>query len=660
MPTEILPHYREDSRLNSLSRLAKSVLAQSSQFWTVTAIVVFIGALLIQILLAFPVHESRTGADSVLGGICGLNVLHGSHPLMFPGIDRFGALQCYVNAGAFSLFGVSRESLQFVLILYFVLFLVFIYLYLREAFGPRASVAGLLLAAVPPVQFLLFYGDILALCAGALWLATLLEHRTPRMGWFFAFGALLGVALWCSMLSLTITLPLVLWLLFRRVLNSPSRIGITFAAAVAGSSPMWIFLLQGGISKWGADPHLHATHTATQLFSNALYLAFTLVPWFFTNHQPYGQWLLSLSGLIMLLYAAAAVLLLGFAFWPNSKLRRQPVLLRQAVLFGLIVVVFAGLFVLSSAGSLRGWNTRYISPLYLIIPGMASLVCATLERRALLVAGASIALLLILNGSEYEFPSSPVRKQEQANLDAEKQLVYRLDNDRVQAVVGGYWDVYSLNFDSRETILGIPIASANDYFSFGSNLDRRTLKWALIENTLGQVYEWQRRLNFTGRVFSTPDGRYVAVAGAGPSLGAENFLRAARSSSPLLPPRLTSFSQQITSPVHKLEMKRGQTYTINIKVRNTGTQPWIRDGAQNCVNASYRWLSNGKILPIDSDRTHLGRPEILSGGSDALRLQVAAPPRPGVYTLWISMVQEGVNWFYEQGAKPLVLKVTVK
>ncbi len=124
---------------------------------------------------------------------------------------------------------------------------------------------------------------------------------------------------------------------------------------------------------------------------------------------------------------------------------------------------------------------------------------------------------------------------------------------------------------------------------------------------------------------------------------------------------LTSFSQEITSPIHEFQVEAGGAYTLDINVKNTGTQPWFGGARPMMVAASYRWLdSAGNTLPIEGNRAQLGRPVVRPGESDQLKMQVVAPPDPGSYSLSVSMVQEGVAWFYLRGAKPLVLQVTVK
>lgn len=67
---------------------------------------------------------------------------------------------------------------------------------------------------------------------------------------------------------------------------------------------------------------------------------------------------------------------------------------------------------------------------------------------------------------------------------------------------------------------------------------------------------------------------------------------------------LTSFSQEISSPVREFEVKPGDTYTLTIAVKNTGTQPWYsRRTDIPGVDASYRWVdAKGKELPIEGNR----------------------------------------------------------
>ncbi len=299
--------------------------ARSFSFSTLAAILVMIVALVVLCLVAFPVHKYQADADGILAGLCAIQVMHGSHPVFFPGGYRLGAQSCYVTATAFSLFGISRQSLALTGILFSSMFVVFMYLYLREAFGPRASIAGLAMAAFPPLQLLIntyvawAYGEILMYCASTLWLATFLERRRPRTVWFLIFGLSVGLALWCSIQSLMIALPVISWLLIRRVLNSITKIAWAVVGVLLGSSPVWIFLLRGGYSRMFGDAAIRTASTTAQIISNTSYLFSTVLPWLLAEGQAHA--------VILSLYAAALLSCIYFALWSGSPLRKQPRLL---------------------------------------------------------------------------------------------------------------------------------------------------------------------------------------------------------------------------------------------------------------------------------------------------------------------------------------------
>jgi FkbM family methyltransferase len=121
---------------------------------------------------------------------------------------------------------------------------------------------------------------------------------------------------------------------------------------------------------------------------------------------------------------------------------------------------------------------------------------------------------------------------------------------------------------------------------------------------------------------------------------------------------LTSFSHSITASVPKLDVRAGGVFNVTITVKNTGAEPWFSGAHPAPVNASYRWLDGqGNDLLIEGNRSSLEPPVLRSGENISLTLKVNAPPNPGSYQLLISMVQEGISWFYNRGATPLILPV---
>lgn len=124
---------------------------------------------------------------------------------------------------------------------------------------------------------------------------------------------------------------------------------------------------------------------------------------------------------------------------------------------------------------------------------------------------------------------------------------------------------------------------------------------------------------------------------------------------------LTSFGQQISCSSPPEEMSAGETVSMSIVVENTGIEAWYGNLQQAPVNLGYRWFgSDSGLLPIEGDRAALGQSCVSPGERITLALRVVAPPKKGSYKLSISMVQEGVAWFYSKGAEPLDLQIEVR
>ena len=87
----------------------------------------------------------------------------------------------------------------------------------------------------------------------------------------------------------------------------------------------------------------------------------------------------------------------------------------------------------------------------------------------------------------------------------------------------------------------------------------------------------------------------------------------------------------------------------------------------NPVTFSYRWVNlQGRVEVIEGERTSLPWNVFYNRNSFydicnsiGINATVKAPDRPGDYILRLTMVQEGVGWFDEKGAKPKDIPVTV-
>jgi hypothetical protein len=123
--------------------------------------------------------------------------------------------------------------------------------------------------------------------------------------------------------------------------------------------------------------------------------------------------------------------------------------------------------------------------------------------------------------------------------------------------------------------------------------------------------------------------------------------------------KLMKFSQVITSPTKTLAMTANQEIKLAVSIKNSGSDNWYDSGAFP-VNISYKWFKDGKLQPIEGERTRLPQPKIAPGGIVNADVRVVAPPGSGNYNLNVTLVQESVGWFSLSGADPLVIPATVK
>lgn len=100
---------------------------------------------------------------------------------------------------------------------------------------------------------------------------------------------------------------------------------------------------------------------------------------------------------------------------------------------------------------------------------------------------------------------------------------------------------------------------------------------------------------------------------------------------------------------------------FNVTVKNTSDNPWklALPGGNFGISLSYKWLSLDKLnLVLEGTRAPVS--DIIRPGETAnfpLRVYL---PAPGEYILRISMIQDGVAWFYAHNSGYRDLPITVK
>ena len=191
--------------------------------------------------------------------------LRGDHPAFFYGQDYMGALQAYLGAAFFHLFGVSLFSLRLGTVLLNTLYLISMYALARLLYPPRMALLSTLLLALASVM--VYYREIQAiggypetLLFGALlfalasWLA--LAARQVRASWrdqaarmlaYTAWGIAAGLGLWSDLLVLPylVCSGLLLLVTCWRDLRSPAPFCLLLGGMLGGL-PLILYNFQPG------------------------------------------------------------------------------------------------------------------------------------------------------------------------------------------------------------------------------------------------------------------------------------------------------------------------------------------------------------------------------------------------------------------------------
>lgn len=128
---------------------------------------------------------------------------------------------------------------------------------------------------------------------------------------------------------------------------------------------------------------------------------------------------------------------------------------------------------------------------------------------------------------------------------------------------------------------------------------------------------------------------------------------------------ISAYSVQWISQQLPTEMKLGEERKVTVTLRNTGDAAWPSKGTSgtniNQVSISYHWLPPTGDAPIilDGARSLLSH-DIAPGETyTANNVSIFAPTVPGSYRLQLTLVHEAVTWFEWQGAKTVIVPVTV-
>ena len=183
------------------------------------ALGIIVGSVIIRLALISQ-NWPWTDSDEGTYGIMAIHIAYqGAHPIFMYGAFYMGALQAYLGALMFHIFGPSLFSLRLGLLLLFVLFLVSLYLLTRALYSPGLALVTIALLSLGSNYLLtyqlrsyggypdtLFFGTLMLLIASWLAISSRSEvsarYMFQRCLGFGAWGLAAGLGIWSDQIIL--------------------------------------------------------------------------------------------------------------------------------------------------------------------------------------------------------------------------------------------------------------------------------------------------------------------------------------------------------------------------------------------------------------------------------------------------------------------------
>jgi 4-amino-4-deoxy-L-arabinose transferase-like glycosyltransferase len=430
---------------------------------------ILVGAALRIAFLRYPLLDS----DQAVVGLMGVHILKGEFPAFFWGQSYTGTLESFVAALLFSLFGVSRLTLNLAPFLFSLLFLLSTWRLAETVFDRRTGLVALALAAIPPM-FLTWYsvlaranyienlvfGNLLFLIAIRLVGSGLRPSDHLRTLGIYGFVA--GFAFYMNFQSIHYLVTSAIFLLWRgqlRVLLRQSWVCV--AGFLLGSIPLWIHNLSTGFSSLAA---IKAASQRSSIQESIWTLLHSTVPTilgiadFPYNYEPVvTRQLAFLWGPILALYLSSLVL--AVRLLTKTRAQRSHLGIEMLVLLPIVVLAIT-----TAEGFTAGSDARYLLPLYTSTTILMAALVTALARFSRLLGGLVIAVLLASNLYGHATTLEGLPRSDSYVADDHALFTAMREHGLKYAFVPDYWLSYRLTFDAGESLIFAtpPLFHSND------------------------------------------------------------------------------------------------------------------------------------------------------------------------------------------------------
>ena len=457
-------------------------------------------------------------SDMAVTGLMARHILRGEFPVFFWGQNYCGALEAYLVALVFAIFGVSRYTLNIIPVAESIIFMLLMYVMARRVFGRKVGFLTLLFTAIPARY--LVVNTVLAranyienLIFGAivfyLTYRIVYEEKGINSGrLFFLLGLIFGLAWWTNFQSIYFILTSVFFIFLRKKLIFFTRRFLNLVLGVViGGSPFWYYCITHNFSSFktlGENKFTGIGLALRRLFVIGLPEILGVV-----KSEPRVVYLPFLSRALLVVYMLAFLYILkdrfkGLLYLGKCSLKKS----NGMEMFVVFFLLFSVIYVSSGYGAVN--TSRYMLILFLCIPVYLAYFLVRLAEKRKRLAVFITGLVLVANVQQNIVSIDLFNKtkrnwfrQDQKN---KKELFAFLENEGIEYVyLNDYWRSYQYTFDARERIIFIEWNPSRYPAYFKAAHQNRDVAFCFPgnETVFGQVLEnigtkSYKRKNITG------------------------------------------------------------------------------------------------------------------------------------------------------------------
>lgn len=523
----IAPTVRSYVRL-LLSRLGGATLA---------AVALLVSGFALRLGFHFPVHKLPADADSLLTATRAFRILEGHLPVFYSGV-RLGALESYVHALSFLVFGVSRAAVVFAPLLAAALLLPLAYRLCRRLLPGKAGLYAFLFIALPSPSVLIWtslpngYPFIFLFLAATLATAERLKRLGPSPRRLLAFGLAAGLGWWCSIQIVCVLVPAVIWLLFVRpeVRRLSAAVLVAFGF-LAGSFPWIVYNVQTGLGSFKGNFATQSVSTVESLRANTRVLFGRTLPDLASDDDTLPRTarapVRDRLRIPVLLLTAAGVIWAGREMFRRRKAAGDCSTASLALLFA-VAAVTCLLYVGSAAAGRGILHVRYVLSVWFLVAAGLGLLVERLSRLSRVAAASVVLVLLVHHGAGWDLPGSTQRRAVEAAARADEAAVRALEARGVGVVCGGFFVVYPFNFVSHERLLAVPDRVSHDVYSYGNHAGAAPGDFAIVTADGAMLERWRRAAGLAGEVVVPAPGYVAAIVQVPPGTSKADLLARAQ------------------------------------------------------------------------------------------------------------------------------------